>query len=361
MKKIDLGKDVKEALQDLANFNATSNTSIEVPMVNPAPNRGGEDVTLFLRNLTASMAENTARAYLKNWKIFSEWCASSGLWAYPANGSTIARYIDFLKTSGKKASSIAQAVASIRKYHEVFGVIMKDVARKNPCESIEVKTAMKAVRRELGTAPAQKDALTADKLAEMFSSVSRDDLKGLRDKALVLLGFAGAFRRSELVSLTLADLEEVETHKGRLGYMVTVRHSKTDQEGAGMIKAIFPARNKDLCPVRALQEWLEVSGMKDASAHLFPSIRKGGHLGSAPMTVRDDARVLKRMVEAAGLNGLKNVSGHSLRRGFVTTAINKGASAISVMNQTGHKSISSLKRYIDRRDVFQNNASEDIL
>jgi len=184
------------------------------------------------------------------------------------------------------------------------------------------------------------------------------DLKGLRDRALLLLGFAGAFRRSELVSLNRGDLEFVPQ-----GLKVTLRRSKTDQEGAGMLKSILPGKHEATCCVRAVQRWLQASRIQ--SGPIFRPVNRHGQVRARRLTGHAVARLLKdAIVDALRAQGLperevlarvEGFSGHSLRAGYVTSAAAEGAEEHAIMRQTGHKRVDTLRRYIREGDIFRNN------
>ena len=310
-----------------------------------------DDKNRFARNIIDTMAGETMRAYKSRLSAFAAWCESTGRASLPASPATVAAYLESLESAGKTAATISQVVAAISKMHKVNGL-------ENPCASEVVKAARKAARRRLGVAPHQKAAATVDVVRALVSGIEGTTLTDKRDKALLLCGFAGAFRRSELAALRVSDLTEEKTPEGRPVFVVTVRRSKTDQLGAGMTKAIFAARprEKRFCPVSALRDWIAAAGLA-GDAPLFPRIRKGGQIDAAPVPMGGDsvALIIKRRAAAAGVE--LELSGHSLRRGFVTSAINAGASERSIMNQTGHKSPMMVRRYIERASVVNDNAA----
>ena len=310
-----------------------------------------DDKNRFARNIIDTMAGETMRAYKSRLSAFAAWCESTGRASLPASPATVAAYLESLESAGKTAATISQVVAAISKLHKVNGL-------ENPCASEVVKAARKAARRRLGVAPHQKAAATVDVVRALVSGIEGTTLTDKRDKALLLCGFAGAFRRSELAALRVSDLTEEKTPEGRPVFVVTVRRSKTDQLGAGMTKAIFAARprEKRFCPVSALRDWIAAAGLA-GDAPLFPRIRKGGQIDAAPVPMGGDsvALIIKRRAAAAGVE--LELSGHSLRRGFVTSAINAGASERSIMNQTGHKSPMMVRRYIERASVVSDNAA----
>lgn len=322
-----------------------------LPQIVPSKEKE-EDKARFLRNVADTMAAESLRAYNSRWASFVAWADQNGRASFPASPSTVAAYLEALEGQGKSAATIAQVVAAISKAHKVRGAA-------SPCASEEVKAARKAAARRLGTAPHQKAAATSEVVRALVSSICTADLIDLRDRALILCGFAGAFRRSELVGLRVSDLREDRAADGRPVIVVTVRRSKTDQEGAGMEKAIFAASgiDKSCCPVRALRAWITAAGLS-GNDPLFPSIRKGGHIGADCMGGDSVALVIKKRAAAAGVE--LDLSGHSLRRGFVTSAVNAGASERSIMNQTGHKSVVTVRRYIERHSVLTDNAAAAI-
>lgn len=177
-------------------------------------------------------------------------------------------------------------------------------------------------------------------------------LLGKRDRALLLLGFAGAFRRSELAGLEVRDLAFAED-----GLEVTLRRSKTDQEGKGSKKGIPYGSDPKTCPVRAVRAWLEASGI--AEGPVFREVTRHGHVEAAPLSGRSIARVVKRSAEAAGLDPA-GFSGHSLRAGLATAAAKAGKSTHAIMRQTGHKSADMVARYVREASLFEDNAAAGI-
>ena len=324
-----------------------------VPQIVPSKETE-EDKARFLRNVADTMASESLRAYNSRWAAFVSWADQAGRVSFPASPSTVAAYLEALEADGKSAATIAQVIAAISKAHKVRGAA-------SPCSSEEVKTARKAAARRLGTAPHQKAAATAEVIRALVASIDGTSLLDLRDRALILMGFAGAFRRSELAALRVSDLREEKSADGRPVIVVTVRKSKTDQEGAGMEKAIFaaPGKSKKFCPVAAVRAWIAAAGL-EGNAALVPRIRKGGQIDAAPVPMGGDsvALIIKKRAAFAGVE--LDLSGHSLRRGFVTSAVASGASERAIMNQTGHKSVVTVRRYIERHNVITDNAAAAI-
>jgi integrase len=224
----------------------------------------------------------------------------------------------------------------------------KAAGLESPTHNAIVVNTMKGIRRTKGTAPVQKAAaLTADILAMVDAADA--GLIGLRDRALILVGFAGAFRRSELVGLDAANCTF-----GREGLVVTLRRSKTDQEGAGRKVGIPYGSNPETCPVRTMQEWIEHAGVSEGP--VFRSINRHGQVQAGRLSGIDVARIVKKLAQRAGLDAAK-YAGHSLRAGHATAAAIAGASERSIMNQTGHRSVQMVRRYIRDGSLFRENSA----
>ena len=247
------------------------------------------------------------------------------------------------KPAGVKASTLGRRVAAIRYAHKTAG-------HEPPTNRETVKAVMRGIRRTIGAAPDQKAPATSDRITDMVARCP-DTLIGKRDRALLLLGFAGAFRRSELMALTVADLSEVDG-----GMRVIIRRSKTDQEGQGQEIAI-PAGGK-LRPVEAVQAWLAASGITEGP--VFRPIAKGGRVARAALSDRSVANIVKAHAARAGLDPIE-FSGHSLRSGFLTSAAEAGANVFKMMEVSRHKSVDTLRGYVRRADLFKNHAGASFL
>jgi integrase len=211
-----------------------------------------------------------------------------------------------------------------------------------------VANTMKGIRRTKGTAPVQKAATLTEDIRAMIDATDAGII-GARDRALILLGFAGAFRRSELVGFDAEDCAF-----GKDGLTVTLRKSKTDQTGAGRKIGIPYGSNPDTCPVRTIQSWLEQAAV--TTGPLFRSINRYGHVQPGRLSGIDVARVVKKLVKRAGLDAAK-YAGHSLRSGHATSAAIAGASERSIMAQTGHRSVQMVRRYIRDGSLFRENSA----
>ena len=287
-----------------------------------------------------SKAENTLRGYRADWREFCAWCESHAVRPLPAEPETVAAYI--AECAGRlKVGSIQRRLNAIAEAHKAVGL-------ESPTHHPIVTNTMKGIRRTLGTAPAQKTAALTDDIRAMVSATD-DGSIGLRDRALVLLGFAGAFRRSELVGLDVEDCKF-----GKDGLTVTLRRSKTDQDGVGRKIGIPYGSNPETCPVRTVQSWIEASTI--TTGPLFRSITRHGRLRPARLYGIDVARIVKKLATRAGLDPAK-YAGHSLRAGHATSAAIAGASERSIMNQTGHRSVQMVRRYIREGSLFRENSA----
>ena len=318
-----------------------TNTEIIGPVMGQGtdviPSPSLEQVREYIR---ASKAENTLRGYRADWKEFGTWCGTHDLSALPASPEAVAAYI--ADCAGRlKVGSIQRRMNAIAEAHKAVGL-------ESPTHNAMVMNTMKGIRRTKGTAPAQKAPALTDDIRAMVD-VTDAGIIGARDRALVLLGFAGAFRRSELVGLDVEDCTF-----GKDGLTITLRRSKTDQTGAGRKIGIPYGANPETCPVRVLQSWLELAGI--TSGPLFRSISRHGHVQGGRLSGIDVARVVKKLATRAGLDPAK-YAGHSLRAGHATSAAIAGASERSIMNQTGHRSVQMVRRYIRDGSLFRENSA----
>jgi site-specific recombinase XerD len=294
--------------------------------------------------VSRSRAERTQSAYRQQWRVFLEWCASSGLEPLPAAPETVSLYLATRAQEGRKVSTLEQALTAISQAHQLAG-------HESPRAAKLVRDTLRGIRREHGAAPAQKAPLYGQQLRVLLSSL-QDTVAGHRDRALLLLGFAGAFRRSELVALERKDLAF-----GADGLTVAIRRSKTDQEGRGR-KVGIPYGSEPLtCPVRALQRWLSHVPGKDGV--VFRSVSRHGKVGKA-LDGRDVARIIKRACARAQVDA-SMFSGHSLRAGLATAAAKAGKATHAIMKQTGHKSVAMVQRYIRDATLFDENAFDGLL
>jgi integrase len=292
----------------------------------------------------ASRAPRTREAYRAQWSAFTSWCAQHELEPLPAAPETVAIYLSARAQQGRKVSTLAQALAAISQAHQFAG-------HESPRGHRAVREAFKGIRRTHGSAPSQKLPLFDVQLRAIVKALPAT-LGGARDRALLLVGFAGAFRRTELVALNVEDVAF-----GNEGLTITLRRSKTDQEAQGRKVGLPYGSAAASCPVRALQAWLELAHI--SKGPLFRSVDRHGNIGGA-LPARDVARVVKRSARAVGLEPAK-LAGHSLRAGLATSAAKAGKAAHAIMKQTGHRSVAMVQRYIRDAELFSDNAAAGLL
>jgi integrase len=287
-----------------------------------------------------SKAENTLRGYRADWREFCAWCESHAVCPLPATPETVAAYI--ADCAGRlKVGTIQRRLNAIAEAHKATGL-------DSPTSAGMVRNTLKGIRRTLGTRTVQKAPTLTDDIRTMVDAVD-DGTIGARDRALILLGFAGAFRRSELVGLDIADCVF-----GKDGLTVTLRRSKTDQDGAGRKIGIPYGANPETCPVRTIQAWIEQAGLSGGA--LFRSINRHGQVQAGRLSGIDVARIVKKLAQRAGLDATA-YAGHSLRAGHATSAAIAGASERSIMKQTGHRSVQMVRRYIRDGSLFRENSA----
>ncbi|HVT77927.1 MAG TPA: site-specific integrase [Acidimicrobiales bacterium] len=289
----------------------------------------------------ARRADSTRRAYDKDWALFEEFCAEIGATPLPAAPLTVAQFIagHTLLTPPAAASTIDRRLAAIRARHV-------DAGFPSPTADPAVVGVRSGARRTIGVRPKrQVDALTTDDIRQLVKPID-NSLIGRRDRALLLVGFAGAFRRSELVAVEVDHL-----YRDRRGYRILVPESKTDQEGEGLDKGI-PHGKGITCPVTALDRWLRFSGINQGP--VFRAVDQKGRISSTALTDQSVALIIKRRAKAAGLTdeAVARLAGHSLRAGNVTTLAREGVPFQDIMKLTGHKNERTVLRYVRQEDVL---------
>ena len=300
-----------------------------------------------LENLKSSKANNTLRAYKSDFKDFGAFCYKHGLSSLPTEPKIVSLYLTHLSKSSK-ISTLRRRLVSISMVHKLKGHYLDT---KHP---IIVENLM-GIRRVKGSIQKGKKPILINHLKLIINSINEqnsNEIKKFRDKAIILIGFGGGFRRTELISIDYEDLEFVPE-----GLKITVRKSKTDQFGEGMIKGLPYFNDKNYCPVINLREWLEISNIK--SGPVFRRFSKGSVLTDKRLTDQSVVLLIKEYLRLAGIEN-KNFSGHSLRSGFATVAAEFGADERSIMAMTGHKTTQMVRRYIREANLFKNNALNKI-
>ena len=292
--------------------------------------------------LKASKSENTLTAYKSDWKCFSSWCAARNKDSLPATAITVTLYITDLANKGMKVSTLSRRISAITKAHRLANCA--DI----PTKTEEFREFFKGVKNTLRCEQNKKKALLTGDIQTIIHMIP-DRLIGVRDKAIFLVGFAGGFRRSEIAALDVEDIEFREE-----GMIVTIRNSKTDQEGQGARVGIHYGNREKTCPVRALQTWLEVS--ETLSGPVFRYVDRHENIREGRLNALSITRIVKRCVERADLDP-KDYGGHSLRAGLVTTAALNDAPISSIMKQTRHSSFDTVRGYIREGQIFKKNVS----
>ena len=245
-------------------------------------------------------------------------------------------------------STLKRRLVSIGVVHKLKGYYL-DTKHPSIIENIM------GIKRRKGSIQRGKKPLLINDLKKIINVIdynNSEEIKKLRDRSIILVGFGGGFRRTELISIDHEDLEFVPE-----GLKITIRRSKTDQFGEGMIKGLPYFTNETYCPVTSLKKWLEISKVK--SGPIFRRFSKGSILTDKRLTDQSVVLLMKEYLNLAGIEN-KNFAGHSLRSGFATVAAESGADERSIMAMTGHKTTQMVRRYIKEANIFKNNALNKI-
>jgi integrase len=290
-------------------------------------------------------AQNTRRAYRAAWQDFSGWCAATGVDPLPAMPEAVGSFLA-ARAGTHKAASLSMRLVAIGQAHRLAG---HRLDTGHPA----IRETMKGIRRKHGSAPAKKEAAVSAVIRDAVDGLAkRPGLRPLRDRALLLVGFAAALRRSELVALDVADVTFVQE-----GVILTLRRAKTDQEGKGAEIAIPFGTSDRTCPVVTLKAWLKAAGIE--AGPIFRAVSRHGLLGPLRLSDKDVARVVKASVAAAGYDP-EVYGGHSLRSGFITSAARAGVAEAHIQNQSRHRSLPVLRGYIRRGSLFVDNAAAKV-
>lgn len=298
--------------------------------------------------LEKAHSDNTRRSYAAAWLDFGAWCQVHGRQALPAIPETVADYLASM-AEGYKLGTIRHRLSVINQAHEARGL-------DAPGKTRLVRSVVRGIANQKAGAGEKKRKVEPVLTAHLQAIAAKLDREGTteakRDKSLLLIGFAGALRRSELGALTV---EDVAFDNGR-GVKITIRKSKTDQEGEGQAIGIAAGRNPSTCPVLALREWLDSSGIK--SGPIFQSFRKGGSLTGKGLSGEAIRRIIKSRVGVVlGVEEAEEFSGHSLRRGFVSQGVLNGATERGLMKTTRHRSVEVFRGYVKDFGVWADNES----
>lgn len=319
----------------------TESTVVDPYALRSIPARASSPATVsFMQD---AEAPSTRRAYASDVRHFSAWCATNGLQPLPASPGTIADYLSASALDGVAAATLGRRVAAIAYAHRLASL-------PSPTRAEEVSMTLKGIRRRLGARPRRKAPATADLVLAMLATCDRS-LTGLRDRALICMGFAGAFRRSELVALRVEDIDV-----GDDGLRVLIRESKTDKQRQGQTIAI-PA-GLQLRPGDALMTWLCAARISEGP--LFRRVRVGGRVGETALSDYSVAEIVKNRALRAGLDP-RMFSGHSLRAGFLTSAARAGASVFKMRDVSRHRSLETMNGYVRDAELFKDHAGASFL
>jgi site-specific recombinase XerD len=318
---------------------------ISVPNLSPAR------VLLQAQNAAAhyarsSRSASTWRAYESDWRIFNTWCQHVGCAALPADPSTVALFLADQAKLSIAPSTLSRRLAAIRLMH--VGAKLA-----SPHDSLQVDEVMRGVRRSWKRPVGRKQPAVDEEIKRMVDAVEPQTLKGLRDRALLLLGFAGAFRRSELVSLDTDHLIQQDK-----GLEIRIASSKTDQEGRGQVIAVPRVSDSPYCPVQAVLDWLTAAGITEGA--IFRRLYRGDAVGKSRLTDQSIALIIKGLAVKVDLDPSR-YAGHSLRSGFLTSAAKRRASIFKMADQSRHKSLDVLRNYVRDQERFDDHAAGGLL
>jgi site-specific recombinase XerD len=300
-----------------------------------------------LNNLKLSKANNTLRAYKSDFKDFAVFCAKHGFNSMPTEPKVVSLYLTHLSVSSK-ISTLRRRLVSIGVVHKLKGHYLDT---KHP---VIIENLM-GIKRKKGSIQTGKKPILINHLKQIINVIDQqkiEKIKKLRNRTLILIGFGGGFRRTELISIDHEDLDFVEE-----GVKITLRRSKTDQFGEGLVKGLPFFTNEKYCPVTSLKNWINISKIK--TGPIFRRFAKGSILTGNRLTDQSVVLIIKDCLKLAGIEN-QNFSGHSLRSGFATVAAESGADERSIMAMTGHKTTQMVRRYIREANLFNNNALNKI-
>jgi site-specific recombinase XerD len=287
-------------------------------------------------------SDATLRSYATAWREFSDWCLARRLNPLPADARAVCAYLTDLARRGQKVATIRRKLTAISVAHRKAG-------EDSPRKSVLVADQMEGIERDLGVAQVKKTPTRTADLRALIATLDQSRLIGLRDRALLVVGFAGAFRRSELVAFDVAHFEE----RGRWLY-ATVARSKTDQKGEGKKVVMATGEDAATCPLRALRDWRSAAEITEGP--VFRPVTKGGVVQPSRLSAKAVARVVKRTAEAAGMDPA-TYAGHSLRSGFITSAAEADQLERHIMRHSRHQSVKTVRGYMDEHELTIDNPS----
>ncbi|GGD82044.1 hypothetical protein GCM10010990_35000 [Croceicoccus mobilis] len=299
------------------------------------------------KTLAASHASSTLKAYATDWIDFCHFCEARQLSALPSSPDIVVLYLSNQKESGKAPSTIERRMAAINYHHKENG------HRTPAADDIVgiIPRMLRGIKNETKRKIDKKAPADAGILLQMLETIQGEDLRAIRNRAILALGMASALRRSELVAIDVSNL-----HFTDKGLVIDITSSKTDQEGSGQSVAVPEGTN--IKPVAAMRAWLDAAGIADGYA--FRRLTRSGRLTEHPMNDRSVARLVKASAAAANLDPAR-YSAHSLRAGFLTEAAANRASPFRMMDHARHKSLDTVAGYVRTAEQFDNHAGDDFL
>ena len=300
-----------------------------------------------LEYIDSGITGSTEKAYRSDWEDFEKFCKINKYQSLPAKYETIGEYLVFLADNmNRKPSTIERRISAILRKHRM---------NKHPLDSKHkyIRPTLEGIKRVKGAKQIGSKAISIPTLKKMIDSIGVDDIRSIRDKSLILLGFVGGFRRSEIVNIDYEDIEEFDTE----GLLINITKSKTDQRSEGRQLLIPYSDNENYCPVKQLQKWLNVSQIK--SGPIYRKINKSNLIQENRLSDKVVVIKVKKYLEKAGINS-KMYAGHSLRSGFATSAALAGASLEEIKRTTGHKSDKIVQGYLDSASLVKKNAAKKL-
>lgn len=307
--------------------------------------------------LESAIAENTRIAYRKGWQRFSDFCTARSYKPFPATPQAVVEFLieQATQPAGKNGKHLSMGTVVL--YHSAINRKHTDAGLPSPTRDPEVINVLRGLKRLKGTAQRQVKALRENQIEAMLKACEKTPL-GLRDAAIIAIGFAAALRRSEICNLKIDDVEIIDSPDGTSSskMFIYIRQSKTDQQGKGQKIAI--PEGKKIKPIMRLKDWLNISGIR--SGHVFQTLKRGGGLKGKKLHHSDVPRIIKHYAERIGLDP-SEVAGHSLRAGFVTSAAAHHARLDKIMEVTRHRNPATVLKYIREADSFTDHAGAAFL
>lgn len=307
-----------------------------------------EQVAGVIAAMADARAPGTRKAYRSRLEQWKKWCEDNGHAPLPAEPSHIAAHLDWLASEGKSVSTINSTLAALRAVHQ-------EASLPDPTVDNRVRKTRAGLTRRIGEAPAkQAHALSVDELRRMVATCDGDGVRGTRDKAILLIGYAGALRRSEIAALDVRSIS-----RKRDGITLRIDQSKGDQTKKGAVVGVVRGKHTETCPVTALNEWLALTEW--TSGPIFRQVTRHNSIPLTDRALTGDAidDIVQRRARLAGLADLP-ITGHSLRAGHATTAAEAGVDAARIARTTRHARLETLASYVRPAEALRDSTSRDL-